>query len=166
MIGTSPHHGAVDDVLNLLAIILPELTGRRGSDHHDEALLRIAEKLRAVGAVPGELAGVAGDRRQAFAGAYRHCEAKATAAAMRLHVRHVVLDFGSKVVGGHVMHGLGAKDALAVELAAVEEHLAKADVVADGRKRAGAAAVWFGWRVEQLDRLRLARERVIGKRTC
>src|SRR6202035_1280825 len=77
----------------------------------------------------------------------------------------IVLDLRPKVVGGHVMHRPGAKDTLAVELAAIEQHLPKADVVADGGKRAGSGTVELRWRVEKLDHLRLSREGVIGKRT-
>src|SRR5215471_20378672 len=83
---------------------------------------------------------------------------------MRLHVRHVVPDFGTKVVGGHMMYGFGTENALAVEFSAVEQHLPKAHVIADGGKRAGTAAVKFRRCIEQLDRLRLLRERVVGKR--
>ena len=62
------------------------------------------------------------------------------------------------------MDRLGAKNALTVELAAVEQHLTKAQIVADGGKGAGSAAVKLGRRIEQFDGLRLARQRVIGKR--
>src|SRR5205085_1746502 len=51
-------HRAVDDVLHLLAIILAQLARRGRSHHHDEPLLRIAEELRAVSAIPGEFAGI------------------------------------------------------------------------------------------------------------
>src|SRR5258708_33391082 len=90
-------------------------------------------------------------------------KAETKAAAMRLHVGHVILDLWPKVVRDHVMHRLGAKNALAVELTAVEQHLSKAQVVADGGKRAGSAAVKLRWRVEELDGLRLARQPVIGE---
>jgi hypothetical protein len=60
------------------------------------------------------------------------------------------------------MHRLGTKNALAVELT-VEQHLSKAQVVADGGKGAGSAAIKLRRRVEELDGLRLARQRVIGK---
>src|SRR4051794_1918271 len=82
---------------------------------------------------------------------------------MRLHVGHVVLDLWPEMVGDHMMHRLGSENALTVELAAIEQHLSKAQIVAHGGKRAGAAAVGLRCRVEKLDRLRLARLRVIGK---
>src|SRR4029077_19116708 len=71
----------------------------------------------------------------------------------------------TEVVGDHVVHRPGAENELAVELSAVEQHLREAQIVADRGERAGAAAVEFCGRVEQLDRLWLARQRVIGKRT-
>src|SRR5260370_17989065 len=82
---------------------------------------------------------------------------------MRLHVGHVVLDLWPKVVGDHVMHRLGAKNALAIELTAVEQHLSKAQVVADGGKGAGSPAVKLRRRVEEVDGLGLARQRGIGE---
>src|SRR5258708_19745404 len=82
---------------------------------------------------------------------------------MRLHVGHVILDLWPKVVRDHGMHRVGAKTARAAELTAVEQHLSKAQVVADGGKRAGSAAVKLRWRVEELDGLRLAPQRGIGK---
>src|SRR5438034_9513657 len=66
-----PHHGAVDDVLDLLAIVLPKFARRRRS-HDDKALLRVAEELRAIGAIPGELAGIARNRGQTLARTHRH----------------------------------------------------------------------------------------------
>jgi len=57
-----PHHRSIHDVLDLLPVIFPHFAGRRRADHHDEALLGIAEELRAVGAIPGELAGIARHR--------------------------------------------------------------------------------------------------------
>ena len=61
------------------------------------------------------------------------------------------------------MHGLGPENALTVELAAIEQHLSKAYVVANGCKRAGTAAVGLRWCIEKFDRLRLACQRVIVK---
>ena len=61
------------------------------------------------------------------------------------------------------MHGLGPENTLTVEFAAVEQHLPKAHVVADGCKRASAAAVGLRRRIEKFDRLRFAGQRVIGK---
>src|SRR4051812_3358465 len=87
----SLHHRAVDDVLDLLAIIFAQVAGGRGSDHDDEALLRVAEERGAVGAVPGELAGIAGHRGQALAGTPPHRKSKAKTAAMRLDIGDVVL---------------------------------------------------------------------------
>src|SRR5436190_1592507 len=158
-----PHHAAVDDVLDLLAIVLPKFAGRRRSYDDDQALLRVAEELRAIGAIPGELAGIARNRGQALAGTHCHAKTEAKATAMRLHVGDVVLDLRPEVIGDHVMHGLGPENALTVELAAIEQHLPKAHVVADGCKRAGAAAVELRWRIEKFDLLRFARQRVIGK---
>src|SRR4029079_4047748 len=157
------HHRAVDDVLHLLSIVFSKFAGRRRSHDDDKTLLRIAEELRAIRAVPGELAGIARNRGQALAGAHGNAKAEAKATAMRLQIGDVVLDLRAKMTGGHVVHGLGSENALAVELAAIEQHLSKAHVVADGRKRAGAAAVGFRRCIEKLDRLRLARQRVIGK---
>jgi hypothetical protein len=57
---------------------------------------------------------------------------------MRLHIGHVVRDLWPEVIGDHVMHRLGARNALAVELAAIEQHLSKAQIVADGGKGAGS----------------------------
>jgi hypothetical protein len=48
-------HGTIHEVLDLLAVVPPEFAGSRRADHHDKPLLRIAEKLHAVGAVLGEL---------------------------------------------------------------------------------------------------------------
>src|SRR5690242_14010268 len=70
------HHRSVDDVLHLLAIVLSKLARCRRSHHNDKALLRVAEELRAVGAIPGELAGIARHRGQAFAGAHGDAEAE------------------------------------------------------------------------------------------
>src|SRR6185369_5165647 len=133
-----PHHGAVDDVLDLLTIVLPKFAGRRRSHDDDKALLRIAEELRAVGAIPGELAGIARNRGQTLVRTHGDSKAEAKATAMRLHIGHVVRDVRPEVVGDHVMHGLGPENALTIELAAIEQHLSKADVVAYGCKRAGA----------------------------
>jgi len=60
---------------------------------------------------------------------------------VRLRVGDVVLGLWPEVVGDHVVHRLGTKNALAVELTAVEQHLPKAQVVADGGKGAGSAAL-------------------------
>src|SRR6185312_221372 len=158
-----PHHGAVDDVLDLLTIVLPKFAGRRRSHDDDKALLRVAEELRAIGAIPGELAGITRNRGQTLVRTHGHSKTEAKATAMRLHIGNVVRDVRPKVVGDHVMHGLGPENALAVEFAAVEQHLSKAHVVAHGCKRAGAAAIELRWRIEKFDRLRFARQRVIGK---
>src|SRR4051812_7174407 len=88
----SPHHRAIDDVLDLLTVVLSQFAGSRGSDHDDEPLLRIAEELRAVGAIPGELAGIAGNRGQTLAGADRNPEAETKTGAMRFDIGDVVLD--------------------------------------------------------------------------
>ena len=63
-----------------------------------------------------------------------------------------------------MMHGFGTENALAVEFSAVEQHLPKGHVVSDSGKRAAPGAVEFSRCIEQLDRLRLPRERVVGKR--
>src|ERR1700761_3147063 len=120
-IAPSLHHGTVDDILHLLAIIFSELAGRGGAHDHHEMLLGVTEELGAEGAVPGELAGIAGYRRQALAGAHRDTEAKTEARAMRLDIGDVVLDLGAEMVGGHVVHRLRAEDALVLELAAIEQ---------------------------------------------
>jgi hypothetical protein len=58
----SPNHSTIHEVLDLLAVVLSEFAGCRRAHHHDKTLLRIAEKLRAIGAIPGELTRVTGDR--------------------------------------------------------------------------------------------------------
>jgi hypothetical protein len=58
----SPDHGAIDEVLDLLTVVLAQFAGRRGSYDHDKTFLRVAEELRAECAIPGELARVAGNR--------------------------------------------------------------------------------------------------------
>src|SRR3954454_9336958 len=83
---------------------------------------------------------------------------------MRLHVGDVVLDLWPEVVGDHVMHCFRPKNALAIKFAAVEQHLAKAQVIPDGGKGAGSGAVKLRRRIEELDSLRLARQRIIRKR--
>src|SRR5438270_972497 len=83
---------------------------------------------------------------------------------MWLDVGDVVLDLWAEVVGDHVMHCLGPKNALAVKFTAVEQHLSKAQVIADSGKRAGSGAVKRRRGVEQLDLLWLARQRIVGKR--
>jgi hypothetical protein len=55
----SPHHCTVDDILNVLAVVFPELPRRRGAYDDDETLFRIAKELRPTGAVPRELTWVA-----------------------------------------------------------------------------------------------------------
>src|SRR3954454_8582128 len=82
---------------------------------------------------------------------------------MWLHVGDVVLDLWAEVIGDHVMHCLGSKNALAIKFTAVEQHLSKAQVIADGGKGARSAAVKLRRRIEELDGLRLARQRIIGK---
>src|SRR5436190_4101771 len=83
---------------------------------------------------------------------------------MRLHVGDVVLDLWPEVVGDHVMHCLGSKNAPRVELTALEQHLSKAQVVPDGGKGARSGTVKRRRRIEELNGLRLARQRIIGKR--
>src|SRR5437867_13284001 len=85
------HHGAVDDVLDLLAIVLPKFARRRRSHDDDKALLRVAEELRAIGAIPGELAGIPRNRGQTLARTHRHSKTEAKATAMWLHIGNIVL---------------------------------------------------------------------------
>src|SRR6202012_4379404 len=99
-------------------------------------LLRIAEKLRAISAVPGEFAGIARHRRQTLIDADRDAEAETEAAEMWLDLGGVVLGLGAEMIRCHELNRLRAEDALPVEFTAVEQHLAEADVVADGGKRA------------------------------
>src|SRR5450432_2889314 len=94
----SANHGSIHDVLHLLAIVLPEITGRCRAHHHDKMLLGIAKELRAIGAVPGEFTGVAGHRRQTLMRADRYAKTETESAAMWLDVSDVVLDFGTKMV--------------------------------------------------------------------
>src|SRR6185437_12749570 len=98
-------------------------------------VFRIAEELRAVGAIPGELAGITRHRRLTLMGADRDAEPKTEAAEMRLDVGDLVLDLGPEMIGYHQADGFRAEDALAVEFAAIDQHLPEADVVADGGER-------------------------------
>src|SRR4030095_9560106 len=50
------------------------------------------------------------------------------------------LDAGTQMIGGHVGHGLGTENPLAVERAAVEQHLGEARVVHGGAHHAPAPA--------------------------
>jgi hypothetical protein len=58
-----------------------------------------------------------------------------------------------------------AKNALTVEFTAVEQHLSKAQIVTDCGKGAGSPAVKLRRRVEEVDGLGLARQRVVGEST-
>ena len=58
----SLHDGAIDYALDLLTVVLPQFAGGRRSYNHHKTLLRVTEELRAVRAIPGELARVAGNR--------------------------------------------------------------------------------------------------------
>jgi hypothetical protein len=83
---------------------------------------------------------------------------------VRLDRGDAVLDAGAEVVARHQLDERRAQHLLPVEAAAVEQHLAEADVVAHRAEGAGAAAVEGRRTLERRDPLRLAVDRVDGQR--
>ena len=113
------NYAGIDDILDLLAVVLADLSGRSRSNHHDQALLWITEKLCSVSAGPGELTWIAWNGRETLAYAYSHSEPEPKAGTVRLHISDLVFDLWPKVVGDHVMHRPGTENALAIEFPAV-----------------------------------------------
>src|SRR4051812_34282924 len=133
-------HRAVDQRRHLFAIVLADLAGPGGHRDHHELLLRIDPEDRAVGAVPAEVPDGAVRRGDARLGSHRHAETEPVTRAARFGTRDVVLDVLAEVIGGHQAHRLRTQHTLAIDDAAVQEHLAEADVVRRRAERAAAAA--------------------------
>src|SRR5262245_21766320 len=110
-------HRRVDHVLEQGAIV-PALLRILDHEHDEHLLLRIDPERRAGGSAPGILAH--GPGRRGFPGRGAHRKAQAEAETGPGKVVGPRLDRAPEMVGGHVGHGPGTEDPLAVERAAVE----------------------------------------------
>src|SRR3982074_1904328 len=98
------------------------LAGALRHEDGEQLFFRIDPEERAAAAAPEELADRARERRHAVMGADRKAKAKTMAGRQQ---RAVDLHAWVEVVGCHQLQRLAADDALAVERAAIEQHLAE-----------------------------------------
>ncbi len=115
---------------------------RRDLDHQhpDQLVGRIDPEIRAPDATPVEAADGARNKTELRIDANGEAQPPA-----RTHLRTDILaddaretDVGRQGIRRHLLHGLGLKDAHATELAAVQQHLAEAQVVGRGRGKTAA----------------------------
>src|SRR6188768_1426087 len=121
---TSLHRG-VDQTPQQVADIFA-LAGALHHEHREQVFRRIDEEERAGHAAPEELAERARERRDPAMGADGEAEAKTVTWR---HQRRVDLYARAEMIRGHQLQRLAADDPVAVERAAVEQHLAEACVI-------------------------------------
>ena len=99
----------------------------------------------------------------AFRAPHRNAESKAIVGARWIGVTDQILDVRAELVGGHELHGLAGQYSLAADLAVIQQHLRKAQVIARRGKRATTAALELDGFGQIQQRLRLAGVRIIGQ---
>src|SRR4029077_11410488 len=109
--------------------------------HEEHVLLWIDHDIGAGGTVPFELARRARRRRHGIAGIGAYAKAIAETKSVAGIIEIVAGDArsGPDMVGGHGGEGFRAEIALAVQRAAIEQHLAVARHIGDRRNQAGTA---------------------------
>ncbi len=88
-------------------------------------------------------------------------EAEAEAVTGR-HQGRIDLDVGAEMIGRHQLQRLAADDPVAVERAAVEQHLAEPRIIHRGRNQT-AAAGFHHWLLEHVEELHLVAGPGIGR---
>src|SRR5262249_3766635 len=144
----SVHEPLIDERLDHLAVIGARWA--RGLSHidADNLFLGIDPEKGAGVTCPHELARRAW--HTSYAVGLTHCKAKAERVARSSQQKLTRLerrrDARAELVGCHQLDGGAAQYALAVELAAVREHLAEPQIVHGGRNSASAAGIILGLR--------------------
>src|SRR5216683_1792234 len=123
---SSPHRRA----LHLLAVVLANLTRCDRAINHHQSLFGISPKGRAIRAVPGVVAAAARYGRHPLLKPDGNPEPKSITFPMRLDAGNLVLDPVAEMIARHHCHSFRAQHTPAVDHPAVEQHLAKAQVVA------------------------------------
>src|SRR5712692_9564942 len=132
-------HRFIDQLLYCLLDRLA-LRGRLLEQDEKHVLLAVDHEITATGAVPLQFAERARRRRLGVAGIGANRETEPEAKAVPGEIEIVAPDAGTwaHMIRGHQFEGLGAEIGLALELAAVEQHLRKAREVRHGRNHAAA----------------------------
>ena len=112
------------------------LAGALRHEDGKQLFLRIDPEEGSGHPAPEELADRAGEGRHAFRRSHRKAEAEAVT---RRHQMGFELHAGIEMVGRHQLQGLAADDPVAVEHAAIEQHLAEPRVIHGGGDQAAAA---------------------------
>src|SRR3954453_5600871 len=108
--------------------------------HEEHVLLGVDHEIAAGGAVPFQFAEIAGRRRFCVAGigADRKSETEAETIAGEVEIIAIDARLGADLVGHHQLERLGLENRLAVETAALEQHLRKALIIGHGRPHTAA----------------------------
>src|SRR6266404_999862 len=96
---------------------------------------RIDPEERSGHPAPEELTERSRERRHALMGADGEAEAEAVTGR---HQGRIDLDVGAEMIGRHQLQRLAADDPVAVERAAVEQHLAEPRIIHRGRNQTAA----------------------------
>src|SRR5258708_4050839 len=123
-------HRPINERGHLLSVVLANLPrGDRAVNHH-QSLQGVNPEGRAIRAVPGVVAAAARCGRHALLKPDGNAQPKSITLPMRLDRGNLVLDPVAEMIAGHPSHRFRAQHASAVDHPAVEQHLAKAEVVA------------------------------------
>src|SRR2546429_8630013 len=132
-------HRFINQLLDCLLDRLA-LRGRLLQQNEKHVLLAVDHEIAAAGAVPLQFAERTRRRRLGVAGIGADRETEPEAEAIAGEIEVVAPDPGTRayMIRGHQFEGLGAQIGLALELAAIEQHLRKAREVRHGRNHAAA----------------------------
>src|SRR6266481_2024759 len=132
-------HRFIDQLLYCLLNGLA-LRGRLLQQDEKHVLLAVDHEIAATGAVPLQFAERTRRRRLGVAGIGADRETEPEAEAIAGEIEVVAPDAGTRayMIRGHQFEGLGAQIGLALELAAIEQHLRKAREVRHGRNHPAA----------------------------